>query len=160
MGEKDQRKAKAGLPVKKIRSIRRRTVFDTWKGILNQEDKLLDNWMEASGVLVGIRLWQQQEEEDGRYKLNHSNTPPKKKMLHLSKERLSTRLIGIVQGQSHKHGIHENFNDQGALQIACRKANLNFTQQAFNMFSTLAGVSRASSETLFLGKTSENRVSD
>lgn len=43
------------------RRLKTKIVLSTWRGTLNDEDKLPKNWTKLSGVLVGIRLRQHQE---------------------------------------------------------------------------------------------------
>ncbi|KAG1864352.1 hypothetical protein F4604DRAFT_1517302, partial [Suillus subluteus] len=36
------------------KAIKIDTVLQTWSGLLNNEDSLLDNWIQQAGVLVGM----------------------------------------------------------------------------------------------------------
>ncbi len=39
------------------RALKHGIVKSTWKGVLREEEQLPNNWVGASGVLVGIGLW-------------------------------------------------------------------------------------------------------
>jgi hypothetical protein len=44
------------------KAINKNRVVNTWKGLLENEDKLPKDWISNPGVLVGIRLTQATEE--------------------------------------------------------------------------------------------------